>query len=114
MNVNNPFDLILTRLDQLQTTINDLSEHQQESHSTSESDPERLLNLTEAAELLRKPVGTVRHYIHTRDLPATKIGKSYLIKYGELLNWIDGFQDKKESTQPLSAMLANRKRYRKS
>lgn len=113
MNVNNPFEMILDRLDQLQTTIHDLSIQQAETKATSDSDPERLLNLTEAAELMRKPVGTVRSYIHSRDLPATKIGKSYLIKHGELLKWVNGFQNKKETGELLHPMLENRKRYRK-
>lgn len=110
MQTSNPFDLILDKLNQLETTIHDLSVSQQEVRSIPESDPNRLLNLTEAAELVRKPVGTVRHYIHSRDLPATKIGKSYLIKYAELLRWLEGFQTARIPDDPLSPMLDNRKR----
>ena len=101
-------------LDQLQSTVNTLSEKAQQQAKTT-SDPERLLDLTEAAQIVRKPVGTVRHYIHHRNLPATKIGKSYLIRLSELLNWVNEFNRKDTpKPSPLSPMLENRKRYAKS
>ena len=115
MQTNNPFDLILSRLDQLQTTVNTLSENAQKSSAIPATNPDRLLDLSEAAEVMRKPVGTVRHYIHHRQLPAIRVGKSYLIKLNELLDWINRFKeaDVKESAG-LNPMLANRKRYAKS
>jgi excisionase family DNA binding protein len=73
------------------------------------------LDLTEAAQIVRKPVGTVRHYIHHRNLPATKIGKSYLIKLHELLSWVDDFTKKDETKETVTdRMLELRKRYKKS
>jgi excisionase family DNA binding protein len=116
MQTTNPFDLILSRLEQLQSTVNVLSENAQKiSLPLPPADPERLLDLSEAAEVMRKPVGTVRHYIHHRNLPAIKIGKSYLIQLNELLNWVNRFKDGEEplkiSTDP---MLENRKRYAKT
>lgn len=114
MQTSNPFELIISMLDQLQSTVNTLSEKAQHQAKPT-SDPERLLDLTEAAQIVRKPVGTVRHYIHHRSLPATKIGKSYLIKFSELLNWVNEFNSKETpKTSPLSPMLENRKRYTKS
>ena len=115
MQTNNPFDLILSMLDQLQTTVNTLSENAQKSSAIPATNPDRLLDLSEAAEVVRKPVGTVRHYIHHRQLPAIRVGKSYLIKLNELLDWVNRFKeaDVKESAD-LSPMLANRKRYAKS
>lgn len=88
MQTNNPFELIISRLDELQSTVNNISARAQKETSKPPVDPERLLDLTEAAQIVRKPVGTVRHYIHHRNLPATKIGKSYLIKLNELLMYI--------------------------
>ena len=115
MQTNNPFDLILSMLDQLQTTVNTLSENAQKSSAIPATNPDRLLDLSEAAEVMRKPVGTVRHYIHHRQLPAIRVGKSYLIKLNELLDWVNRFKeaDVKEPAG-LSPMLANRKRYAKS
>ena len=111
MQTNNPFDLILSRLDQLQTTVNMMTDHSKNGPVPAVANPERLLDLTEAAEIVRKPVGTVRYYIHHRNLPATKIGKSYLVKLAELLKWVEG--QKPVKVNSADRMLENRKRYRK-
>lgn len=115
MQTVNPFELILSKLDQLQTTINNLADSSQNSTETRlGADSDRLLDLSEAAEIVRRPIGTVRYYIHHRNLPATKVGKGYLIKLCELLQWFNEFR-KKQSTEksPLAPMMENRKRYRK-
>ena len=115
MQTTNPFELIISRLDELQLTVNNISDRAQKETAKPPADPERLLDLTEAAQIVRKPVGTVRHYIHHRNLPATKIGKSYLIKLHELLSWVDDFTKKDETKEtPSDRMLDIRKRYRKS
>jgi len=114
MQTTNPFDLILSKLDQLQTTVNGLADTAQNPPKKSIIDPERLLDLTEAAEIVRRPVGTVRYYIHHRNLPATKIGKGYLVKLRDLLAWVDKFQKHEEKPDPMVRMLENRKRYKKT
>jgi excisionase family DNA binding protein len=115
MQTVNPFELIIMRLEQLQLSVDNIQRRTLEEASKRTADPERLLDLTEAAEIVRKPVGTVRHYIHHRNLPATKIGKSYLIKLNELLSWVDDFNKKAATSESVSnRMLENRKRYRKS
>src|SRR6186713_3465118 len=91
MQTSHPFELILSRLDLLQTTVNILTDATSKTTQMPNSNPERLLDLSEAAEIVRKPIGTVRYYIHHRNLPATKIGKSYLVKLGELLQWVETF-----------------------
>ncbi|HVU93715.1 MAG TPA: helix-turn-helix domain-containing protein [Puia sp.] len=113
MQTNNPFDLILSKLDQLQTAVNGLAENTQKPSSPALSSPERLLDLGEAAQIVRRPVGTVRYYIHHRGLPATKIGKGYLVKFGELLAWVEEFNKAGEKADPLDRMRENRKRYKK-
>jgi excisionase family DNA binding protein len=115
MQTNNPFDLILSRLDQLQSTVNNLTANNAKTPGPPGTNPERLLDLAEAAEIVRKPIGTVRYYIHHRNLPATKIGKSYLVKLGELLKWVETF-DQRPGGKKTAAdrMLDTRIRYRKS
>ncbi len=113
MQTNNPFELILSRLDQLQSTVNSLADNNQKPTGTDIFNPERLLDLTEAAQIVRKPVGTVRHYIHHRNLPAMKVGKSYLIKLQALLDWVNEFNKKEPVKDASDPMLENRKRYRK-
>ena len=115
MQTTNPFEIILSRLDDLHFAISGLSVKIAKESTKPPASPERLLDLTEAAQIVRKPVGTVRHYIHHRSLPATKIGKSYLIKLPDLLKWVDDFQNKENTSETVvNAMLENRKRYRKS
>ena len=113
MQTINPFELILSRLDQLQSTVDILTENKHKSANTDVSNPERLLDLTEAAQVVRKPVGTVRYYIHHRNLPAMKVGKSYLIKLQALLDWVNEFNKKEPVMDVPDPMLENRKRYRK-
>jgi excisionase family DNA binding protein len=113
MQTNNPFDLILSKLDQLQTVVNGLAENSIKPTSPTLSSPERLLDLAEAAQIVRRPIGTVRYYIHHRDLPATKIGKGYLVKLGELLAWVEEFNKKGKVIGPVDRMQEQRKRYRK-
>jgi excisionase family DNA binding protein len=115
MQTPNPFELILSRLDQLQVSIDIISVRTNKESMKPAADPSRLLDLTEAAQIVRKPVGTVRHYIHSRGLPATKVGKSYLIKLSELLSWVDEFNKKADTNDVVrNRMLENRIRYRKS
>ena len=90
MQTINPFELIMEKLEQLQATVNDLFDKTQQA-SSAKADTERLLDLAEAAQIIRKPVGTMRYYIHHRDLPATKIGKNYLIRYSLLIEWVSEF-----------------------
>ncbi len=113
MQTINPFELILSRLDQLQSTVNTLADSNQKQATTDLINPERLLDLTEAAQVVRKPVGTVRYYIHHRNLPAMKVGKSYLIKLQALLDWVNEFNKKEPVKNVSDPMLENRKRYGK-
>ena len=114
MQTSNPFELIISRLDQLQLTVNTLADTSQKPASTDVFNPERLLDLTEAAQIVRKPVGTVRYYIHNRNLPTMKVGKSYLIKLHALLEWVNEFNKKEPVNDDSDPMLVNRKRYRKA
>jgi len=116
MQTNNPFELILNKLEQIQTTVDIISVNSPAQNLPTPTDPDRIIDLPEAAKILCKPVGTVRGYIHSRKLPARLVGKSYLIKYKELITWFENYQaafeieGKKSAT---SLMMENRKRYRK-
>jgi len=116
MHTINPFELILSKLEQLQTTVDIISINSPRQKQPEPVDPNRILDLPEAAKILRKPVGTVRGYIHSRNLPATLVGKGYLIKYSELMNWFENFQNgtpQEIKGIATAKMMENRKRYRK-
>jgi len=116
MQTINPFELILSKLEQLQTTVDIISINSPRQKPPEPVDPNRIIDLPEAAKILRKPVGTVRGYIHSRNLPATLVGKGYLIKYSELMNWFETFQNNTRQESKKTApdkMMESRKRYRK-
>ena len=56
MQTFNPFELIISRLDQLQTTVNTLAENNNKPLAKDIFNPERLLDLPEAAQIVRKPL----------------------------------------------------------
>jgi excisionase family DNA binding protein len=93
MSGENPFEKIFEKLEQIERTL--ILSVNKPIPKPIESDPNRIIDLPEAARLLRKPVGTVRGYIHSRNLPATLVGKSYLIKYQDLVKWFEEFQQPK-------------------
>lgn len=115
MQNQNPFEQILNKLDQIERTLI-ISVNAPKAKPVEPSDPNRIINLPEAAKLLRKPVGTVRSYIHSRNLPATLVGKGYLIKYRDLIEWFENLEVEKDNTSTGTAtekMQANRNRYGK-
>jgi len=116
MQTNNPFELILNKLEQIQTTVDTISVNPPGQNLSEPTDPDRIIDLPEAAKILCKPVGTVRGYIHSRNLPGKLVGKSYLIKYQELIKWFENYQAAYETKNKITAtslMMENRNRYRK-
>jgi hypothetical protein len=116
MQTSNPFELILNKLEQIQTTVDALSVNPSAQSLSEQTDLERIIDLPEAARILCKPIGTVRGYIHSRNLPGKLVGKSYLIKYQELIKWFENYQTgyQQESTKIAPGkMIENRDRYRK-
>jgi len=54
------------------------------------NDQDRMLTITEAADLLRKPVATLRWWRHTNTGPRSfKIGRDVRYLQSELHAWID-------------------------
>src|ERR1022692_220551 len=116
MQTNNPFELILSKLEQIQATVDALAVKASAQNLQEQPDPDRIIDLPEAARILCKPIGTVRAYIHSRNLPGKLVGTSYLIKYQELIKWFENFQTGYELKTPNIAtdkMIENRNRYRK-
>jgi len=48
---------------------------------------ERLLTLTDAGEMLDREASGLRRAVLSGDLPATKYGKTWLVKESDLLKW---------------------------
>jgi hypothetical protein len=63
MQTANPFEIILLRLDDLRFAISDLSVRIAKESTKPPASPERLLDLTEAAQIVRKPSKDSRKFL---------------------------------------------------
>ncbi|MFT4156185.1 helix-turn-helix domain-containing protein [Parafilimonas sp.] len=93
MSVSNPFEQINERLDQIQKSLIAWFSKQE----NREKQPDRtysadFLTLPEVAIILKKPIGTVRGYIHSRGLPAKRLGKPYLVRKDDFTEWHSKWQ----------------------
>lgn len=120
MTTNNPFEIIFDKLEKIERSqiiiANRLSEKEEEERKEQEN-KNAFLTLPDVARILQKPVGTVRSYIHSRGLPAKRMGKGYLIYRNDLEKWLGEWMKQEKTCEENSAysnMLEIRKRYRKS
>lgn len=112
----NPFDVIIEKLDQLQICVNDVMKQTEEKEQPQRVYSEDFLTLPEVAIILKKPVGTVRGYVHSKGMPAKKMGKAYLIKKLEFNKWLAQWlaENPKEEVVPSAGytqMLEHRRKY---
>ncbi|HEX8356876.1 MAG TPA: hypothetical protein VF610_05685 [Segetibacter sp.] len=63
MQTANPFEIILLRLDDLRFAISGLSVRIAKESTKPPASPERLLDLTEAAQIVRKPSKDSRKFL---------------------------------------------------
>jgi excisionase family DNA binding protein len=119
MSVVNPFDQINEKLDQIQKCMIAWFS-KQENIVQPQSDrtySEDFLTLPEVAAILKKPIGTIRRYVHFRGLPAKRLGKPYLIKKQDLAVWLENWQLEKPDNgvkkDGYAQMLEHRQRYSK-
>ena len=64
--------------------------HRTPSHDRAPEPPPELLTITEAAELLRAPVATLRYWRHLGTGPRSfRLGRRVLYRRADLQSWID-------------------------
>ena len=119
MHLENPFELIINKLDKLQTTVNDYVTVQQKDTKPVSGQENDFLTLPEIAIILKKPVGTVRGYVHSKGLPAKKMGKGYLINKPEFNKWLARWQAENPQDEIIPSagynkMLEHRRKYGRS
>jgi excisionase family DNA binding protein len=56
--------------------------------NNTQADPEQLLNIKQAGELLNLSVPTLYGYVHRAEIPVSKRGKRLYFSKQELLDWI--------------------------
>jgi excisionase family DNA binding protein len=78
--MENPFELILQRLDQIELLIKDLNNSKKEEN--------KLLNIKEVAELLKVTVPTIYGYTHKNSIPYMKKGKKIYFYKNEIDEWL--------------------------
>lgn len=90
MQVNNPFEDIVNRLDRIETQYSRieklLAERKQEPPPAQLKRP---LTISEAAEIVRMTKGSIYGLVHKRQIPFFKRGKSVLFYYDDLIKWIE-------------------------
>lgn len=126
MNSTNPFDILFNKLDKIEQSQIIIANRLMEKVAAERKAQDKqstFLTLPDVAKILQKPVGTVRSYIHSRGLPAKRMGKSYLIHREELDKWLTQWMQQEENLKASSEnesdedgykrMLQIRKRYQK-
>ena len=81
--LENPFNLIFQRLDNIQQSINNLN-----PHSRDISPEDDITNVKGAAKILDSTSGTIYNLVHERRIPYHKQGKKLYFFKSELLEWI--------------------------
>lgn len=114
MNISNPFEAIIEKLDYLQTTVNNLvfSNEPIQSNESQRNNLHDFINLSEASQLLHMPESTIHFHKKCNNLPYLKPGKRLLFKRQDLLNWLENYNSK-EKEGGMASMLQNRMRYAK-
>lgn len=84
--MNNPFEVIEARLNNIETLLLDLKHTPKEQGEQSETD--ELLTVQQAAELLNLSVPTLYGYTQRAEIPVCKRGKRLYFSKQSLFEWI--------------------------
>lgn len=84
--MNNPFEVIEARLNNIETLLLDLKHTPKEQGEGSE--PEQLLTVQQAAEFLNLSVPTLYGYSQRAEIPVCKRGKRLYFSKQSLFEWI--------------------------
>ncbi len=108
--MNNPFDVIEARLSSIEDLILDIKQHPTQVEPTKQ--PEKFLNIHEAAEFLSLSVPTVYSKVSKRELPVMKRSKRLYFSSTELMEYIKEGRKKSnaEIEQEAKSYLSNKKK----
>jgi excisionase family DNA binding protein len=81
--MENPFELILERLDRIEKAIDKIN-----STSQNTTEINSLMNIKEVAYYLNITISAVYGLTHRRKIPNYKVGKKLYFKKEEIDNWI--------------------------
>ena len=78
--MENPFEIILQRLDQIELLIKDLNDGKKEDN--------KILNVEEVAKFLNVTKSTIYGYINKKIIPFMKKGKKLYFCKNEIEHWV--------------------------
>ncbi len=111
--VYNPFDLIDSRLSNMENILLDLQRNSQKK--IPDPDASDLLMVPDCAKLLGLSIPTIYGKLHRRELPFMKRSGRVYFKRGEILNYLE--QGRKKTIAEIEAeahcSIANKKRSRR-
>ncbi|MEN9549088.1 MAG: hypothetical protein RIR12_1679 [Bacteroidota bacterium] len=111
MQLTNPFDAIITKLDQLQSTVEEIKSSQPQKQASPDGEDNELINLQQASLLLNMPVSTIHFHKAHHQLPFLKPGKRLLFRKGDLLVWLNTFSSNTSTgNTAIDRMRENRKK----
>ena len=113
MNSYNPFEAIISRLDNLQIAVSILTKNTSLPDNTAKSNSEDLIDIHEASRILHMPESTIRYHKSNNQLPYIKPGKRLLFKKQDLFDWLEKFHSSQNNGSSLNQMTIIRKRYSK-
>lgn len=94
--MNNPFELIEARLNNIETLLLDLKHKE----ANDQPEGEQLLTITQAGELLNLSVATLYGYVHRSEIPVCKRGKRLYFPKQSLIEWVK--EGRKKTTAELN------------
>ena len=108
--MTNPFEVIETRLSNIETLLLDLKHQPQQVEPTAL--PDQLLTIQQAAELLHLSVPTLYSKVSKREIPCMKQGKRLYFSQKELVEYLKLGRKKTtgEIEAEAEAYLTNKKR----
>lgn len=88
--MENPFELILEKLDRIEKSIEELKTQQGENRV----EIKKMYSVTEIAQHLQLSVPTIYGLVHKRKIPFYKTGKKLYFMKSEIDNWITNSRSK--------------------
>src|SRR5690606_34112661 len=86
--MNNPFELIEARLEVIETVLFRIQDSLSGSHTSIESQADKLLTVKQAAEFLNLTVPTLYGKVHRREIPFMKRSKRLYFSQESLMEYI--------------------------
>ncbi|MEX2592483.1 MAG: helix-turn-helix domain-containing protein [Anditalea sp.] len=86
MNLENPFDLLNNRLDQIYNKLDEMQKIRQKKEY--DHDPNEILNVKQAAELLNLSIYSIYAKTSRKDIPFSKRGRHLYFFKADLINWL--------------------------